>query len=210
MAEGFEFLGRRIPQDIAKQYLDWLQAIPALKQLSIDRYHGWQRGSNVQLHVFADASEMGLCVVAYMRLQKDGNVKVSFVMLKTRVTSIKTTTIPKPEHQAALHTSRIKVSIVKEYDFIKDQIFMRSDSSTVIHWLNAFEKKQQIFVANRNGENLENTNLGEWNRIPGTHNPADLGTRGMRANEIASSVWLIGPAWLTRSLAENYCCVHLY
>ena len=51
------------PNDIAKQYLYWLHEIQALKELSIDRYYGWQRGSNVQLHVSADASEMGLLEV---------------------------------------------------------------------------------------------------------------------------------------------------
>ena len=77
-----------IPQDIAKQYPDWLQEVPALKELSKDRYFGWPRGSNIQLHVFADASEIGLCVVAYMRFEKDDNVKVSIVMGKTRVAPI--------------------------------------------------------------------------------------------------------------------------
>ena len=171
-----------IPQDVAKQYLDWLQEILALKELSIDRHFVWQRGSNVQLHVFADASEMGLCVVAYLRFEIDG--KVSFEMGKTRVAPIKTTTIPKLELEAALHASRIKISIVEEHDFTINQVFMWSDSSTVIQWLNAFERKQQIFVTNRIGEILENTKLGEWNHIPGAQNPADLGTRGMRANEM--------------------------
>ena len=54
----------------------WLAEVLALKELSIDRYYGWQRGSNIQLHVFVDTSEMGLCVVAYMRFEKDDNVKV--------------------------------------------------------------------------------------------------------------------------------------
>ena len=44
--------------------------------------------------------------------------------------------------------------------------------------------------------------MGEWNHIPGAQNPADLGTRGMRANEIASSVWLNGPAWLVENEAH--------
>ena len=44
-----------IPQDVAKQYLDWLQEIQPLKELSKNRPYGWQRGNNVQLHVFADA-----------------------------------------------------------------------------------------------------------------------------------------------------------
>ena len=138
-----------VPQDVAKQYLDWLQEIPALKELSIDRHYGWQPGTNVQLHVFAEASEMGLCVVAYLRFEKDYKVRVSFVMGKTRVAPIKTTTTPKEELQAAPHASRIKVSIIEEHDFPFNEVFMWSDSSTVIQWLNSFEKKQQIFVANR-------------------------------------------------------------
>ena len=152
--------------------------------------------------MFADASEMGLCVVAYLMFEVDDEVKVSFVMGKTRVAPIKTTTIPKLELQAALHASRIKVSIIEEHDFTINHVFMWSDSLTVIQYLNAFEKKQQFFVENRIGEILENTKLGEWNHIPGAQNPADLGTRGMRANEIASSVWLNGPAWLVENEAH--------
>ena len=98
-------------RNVAKQYLDWSQEIPVLKELSINRHYGWQRGSNVQLHVFADASEMGLCVVPYLRFEIDDEVKVFFVIGKTRVAPIKTTTIPKLELQAALHASRTKVSI---------------------------------------------------------------------------------------------------
>ena len=49
---------------------------------------------------------------------------------------------------------------------------------------------------------MENTKQGEWNHMLGAQNPADLGTRGMRANEIASSVWLNGPAWLSENVAH--------
>ena len=63
-------------------------------------------------------------------------------------------------------------------------------------------KRSSKFVANRIGEILENTKLGEGNRIPGAQNPADLGTRGMRANELASSVWLNGPAWQSENKAH--------
>ena len=120
-------------------------------------------------------------------------------MGKARVAPIRTTTIPKLELQATLHAARSKVSIIEEHEFTIDEVFMWSDSSTVIHWLNAIEKKQQDFVANRIGENLENTKLGEWNHIPGRQNLADLGTRGMRAKEIASIAWLNGPAWLSEN-----------
>ena len=57
------------PQDVAKQNLDWLQEILALKDLLINRHYDWQPGSNVQLHVFADESEIGLCVVANLSFE---------------------------------------------------------------------------------------------------------------------------------------------
>ena len=141
-------VGNSCVGNVAKQYLDWLQEILALKELSINRHYGRQRGRNIQLHMLADASEMGLCVVAYLRIEIDDEVKVSFVMGKTRVAPIKTTTIPKFELQAALRASRIKVSIIEEHDFTINQVFMWSDSSTVLQWLNAIKKKQPIFVAN--------------------------------------------------------------
>ena len=122
-------------------------------------------------------------------------------MGKTRVAPIKTTTMPKLELQAALHASRLKMLILEEHDISIDRVYMWSDSTTV-QWLNAFDKKQQIFVANRIGEILEKkTKLGEWNHIPGAQNPADLGTRGMRANEVATSVRLNGPVWLRKNEA---------
>ena len=49
---------------------------------------------------------------------------------------------------------------------------------------------------------MENAKLEERNHVPGAQTPADLGTRGMRANEIASSVWLNGPAWLSENEAH--------
>ena len=59
------------PQDISKQYLDWLQEFPALKRVSVSGRYGWQHGSKVHLHVFADASDIGLCVVADRRIEVD-------------------------------------------------------------------------------------------------------------------------------------------
>ena len=66
----------------------------------------------------------------------------------------------------------------------------------MVQWLNIFEKNQQFFVADRFRKNLENSKLGECNRILGAQDPVDLGTRGTRANEILSSGWLNGPARL--------------
>ena len=61
---------------------------------------------------------------------------------------IKTTTILKMGLQAALHAPRIKVSILEEHDITIDRVYMWSDSTTVIQWLNASDKKEKMSVAN--------------------------------------------------------------
>ena len=123
-------------------------------------------------------------------------------MGKTRVTPIKTTTKTKLGLKAALQASRIKLLILEQHVITIGRVYLWSDPKTVLQWLNAFYKKQQIFVANHIGENLENTKLSDWNHIPGAQNPADLGTRWLKANKIASSVWLNGPTQLRENGAQ--------
>ena len=118
--------------------LGWLQEIPALNDLGIDRQYDCQHGSEILFYVEADASKT--CVVAYLRFENDDIVKVFFLMGKTSVNPIKATTIQKLELQAALQASRIKVSMIEENDITIYHVFKGSDSSTVIQWLNAFEE----------------------------------------------------------------------
>ena len=147
-----------------------------------------KKNSKVQLQLFADASDFRLFVIAYLRIEVDYEVRGPFVMGKIRVASIETTTNLKPHAQAALHASKITVSIIEEHDFTIDQVFMWSDSTTVIQWLNSFDKKHQIFVANSIEEILENTKPCEWNHVSGIQGPADLGTQGWRGRKIATSL----------------------
>ena len=73
---------------------------------------------------------------------------------------------------------------------------MWSDSTTVIRWLNSFDKKHQIFLPKRLGEILEKTQLVEWNYVFGIQKPASLRMLVLRAKEVATRVWANGPDWL--------------
>ena len=188
----------KFQKTLTKQNLEWLPEVPAMKELSNNGYYGWEKGKVVQLHVFAGASDMELCVVPYLRFEKDDNVNDSFVMGNTRVAPIKTTNNPELELQA----SGINLSSLEEHEITIGRVYRWSDSTTVIQRLDALDIKQQIFVANRIKEILENTKVGEWNHILDAQNPAHLDTRGMRVNEIVTSVWLNGPAWLRENKAQ--------
>ena len=135
-----------------------------------------------------------MCIVAY--LQDEAMAKLTYVIGKCRAASIRHMTIPKLEIQAAVYGVRLRKQILKEHDARIDKIYHWTDSSTVIQWLQAAHKKQQVFVANRAAEILENSSMDQWRHVKGVENPADIETRGMSIEGLKESVWLNGPAWL--------------
>ena len=104
-------------------------------------------------------------------------------------------TIPKLELQAAVYGVRLRKQILGAHDVRIDKIYQWTDSSTVLQWLQVAHKKQQVFVANRAAEILENLSMDQWRHVKGVENPADIGTRRMSIESLRESVWLNGRAW---------------
>ena len=67
---------------------------------------------------------------------------------------------------------------------------------TVLRWLHAAHKKQQVFVANRVGKRLDQSTVDIWRQVKGFMNPADIGTRGVTLEQLRESEWLNEPAGL--------------
>ena len=115
---------------------------------------------------------------------------------KCRVAPIRQTTITKLKLQAAVYGVRLRRQIIREHDVKIDKIYHRTVSSTVLQWLQAAHKKQQVFVSNRAAEIMENSSMYQWRHVKGTENPADIGTRGMFIGGLKEFGWLNGPAWV--------------
>ena len=57
---------------------------------------------------------------------------------------------------------------------------------TALYWImNRGERKQ--FAQHRVNEKLKRTKKADWSHCPGEENPADLGTRGLRASQLEDS-----------------------
>ena len=93
---------------------------------------------------------------------------------------MKVMTVPKLELQAVLLAARLKREICRASTVTVDKVFMWTDSTMVLQWINSIIK-HPVFFANRVSEILENTSVDQWNHVANCDNPADAGTRGMSA-----------------------------
>ena len=97
-----------------------------------------------------------------------------FVLGKARAAPMKVMTVLKLELQAALLAARLKREITQALTLTVNQVFLWSDSTIVLQWIN-FNEKQTIFVAIRLCEILEYTSVDQWNHVATKDNPADAG-----------------------------------
>ena len=177
-------------------FLTWANELNQLPSSPLRRRYFMSQFDKVDLHIFSDASLESMCIVAYIRALTPSGTEVSFVTGKCRIAPMKQQTIPKLELQAALYSVRLRQLIEKEHDIKMDSVTHWTDSMTVLRWLHAAHKKQQVFVANRVGEILDQSTVDEWRHVKGSMNPADIGTRGVTLEQLRESEWLNGPAWL--------------
>ncbi|KAF6769055.1 hypothetical protein AHF37_12777 [Paragonimus kellicotti] len=70
---------------------------------------------DMRLHCFSDASELGYGAVVYARVESDDKrVMCSIVMGKSRVSPIKSVTIPRLELTAAVLAARLATQAMEE------------------------------------------------------------------------------------------------
>ena len=153
--------------------------------------------------MFGDSSQDIFSAVEFLLAQvttPTGKVKteLAFVLGKARMAPMKVMTVPRVELQAALLAVRLNNKIIQALTVTVNQVFMLTDSMTVLQWINSNEK-QPIFVANRVCEILEYTSVDQWNHVATKVNSADIGTRGMSAEVLQLSSWVNGPHFVTNS-----------
>ena len=154
--------------------------------------------------MFGDSSQDVFSAIAFLRARVTtltGKVKteLAFVLGKARVAPMKVMTVPELELQAALLAARLKNEIVQALNVTVIQVFMWTDTTTVLQLINSNEK-QPIFVADRVCEILEYTSVDRWNHVATKNNPADVDKLGMSADVLQLSNWFNGPNFLTNSI----------
>lgn len=189
-----------LPDELRTQWEAWIQDLQNLSQVKIRRCYIPAHFSNVkkyELHHFADASVTGYGECRYLRVvNTDGEVHCSLVMGKARVAPTKVTTVPRLELSAAVVAAKISVMLRNELDIEGLQEYFWTDSKVVLGYINNDARRFHVFVANRIQRIKSTTEPEQWRYVKSEDNPADHASRGLGADQLVTSNWFTGPAFL--------------
>ncbi|XP_031554426.1 uncharacterized protein LOC116291397 [Actinia tenebrosa] len=213
--------GKSILQDLCREDLGWDDTIPdetkvtwerwrtelmQLQRISIPRCYkpdGFGRVVKTELHHFSDASTRGYGQCSYVRMiDEHDRIHCAFVIGKSRVAPLKPVTIPRLELTAAVCSTRISQQIHRELDYRVNRDFYWTDSKVVLGYINNESRRFHVFVSNRVQEIQDSTNSNDWRYIESKENPADEASRGMKAQELKDSRWILGPTFLWKKETE--------
>ena len=190
------------------KYFNMISELQDLQRISLPRcYFKNKKIVGVQLHGFSDASESAFASVIYIRVEyEDGEIDVKFVSSKARVSPIKSHSIPRLELMGALlvakHMETVKNALsIEGYEGNIETCFW-VDSSTVLCWVRNSKPWKQ-FVRHLIQQILSISSRDQWRFCPGTLNPADIPSRGIRGSTLSQhGVWWEGPNFLSLPPSE--------
>jgi len=192
-----------LPEDMQANWVKLFEEMKELNNVSFPRCltpnYSVDRPT---LCIFADASQAAFGACAYTRWQiSDGTFGVRFVAAKSRVAPIKALTIPRLELQAAVLASRLSRTIQEESRMMFQRVIFFTDSEIVLSWIRNQARAFKPFVSVRIGEIQDNSDLSQWNHVPGECNVADDLSRGIPVKELTER-WENGPEFLRRPEEE--------
>lgn len=197
----------KIDRDLAAQWHEWMSHLTALRDVSIDRcYLHYSDATNLQLHVFVDASETAYAAALYWRAtDSSGAVHTSLITAKAKVAPLTVKSIPRLELQAAAMGSRMASAVVDEHNRKPQSKVFWSDSRTVLTWLKKGARTYLPFVAHRIAAVEEHSTVKEWRWVPTKLNVADDATRAVPRDFNSTHRWYTGPEFLRRPEEEWPC-----
>ncbi|XP_064625911.1 uncharacterized protein LOC135486745 [Lineus longissimus] len=195
-----------LPEVILHSWLRWKESLKKLGQLSIPRcYFSEPESAHIELHHFADASEVGYGTVTYLRqVSASGNINCSMVMAKGRTAPSVFVTVPRLELQAAVVAARVDCLIRKEMKLEVSRAVFWTDSRITLQYMYNECRRFKTYVANRVTEIRDTTSPTQWRHVPGKDNPADDISRGQTVEAFLKSPrWFQGPKFLIQP-KENW------
>ena len=127
-----------------------------------------------------------------------------FCLWQVASCALKPVSVPCLELTAAVLAAKISQFVIRECDFKFLRVFLWTDSTVVLRYINNTSARFKTFVANRLEIIHSLTNVNDWHFVPTASNPADLASRGVWPDKCQSAdIWFHGPLFL-RNIAVDW------
>ena len=186
-----------------ERWKDWLINLPLMEKISFRRVlcPGLPKDfKSVQLHVFADASKVAFCAIAFIRVEykDDRPIYINFVQAKNSIAPIEPfRTIPRLELMGLESAGRLAKAICVKLKLNLKDVTLWTDATTALQWLRMDSKTLLPLIHNYCIKTLDLFPIEQIRWVPGPENPADFGTRPKLVEEMVEySPWTKGPEFL--------------
>ena len=140
---------------------------------------------------------LGSRVIFIRATYPDRPPSVEIVISKSKVTPLATRTIPQLELCGANLLAKLMTTTRQTLGIPMKDIFVYTDSTIVLAWLDGKPRRYCIYSANRIASTVNLLPSNKWKHVPTSQNPADAASRGLTAAELRdSSLWWHEPQWL--------------
>ncbi|XP_065360529.1 uncharacterized protein LOC135954335 [Calliphora vicina] len=184
-----------LPSPLKNEWLNLQNDMQHIKDLKIPRWFNFQMGDIIELHGFADSSQLAYAASIYIRIIKhNGTISTCLLSSKTRVTPIKQISLPRLELCAAHLMVKLMAKIKNTFGFHDVPTYGWTDSTVVLAWISDHPVRWKTFIANRTSYIIDKLPATQWRHISPQFNPADLATRGVSSSDIMDNrLWWQGP-----------------
>ncbi|XP_035907317.1 uncharacterized protein LOC118510037 [Anopheles stephensi] len=195
---------RPLPAEIQEEWRRFHSTLYVLRELRVPRLVAHSNPERLQLHLFADASQGAYGACCYVRSDSTRGSTVRLLAAKSKVVSLSNThSIARLELCAARLAVHLFQKVIRALNVSSTTVICWTDSMTVMHWLKSSPRRWKPFVANRVAQIQEETRISCWRHVPGSDNPADDISRGLRPEELLQCErWWQGPRWLSYGQEE--------